>query len=97
MTEEAYIKYSWCLSLSGFCLEKVAPPSTSKYRAAEREENIISCYESAGDLAILYFQDHDKNMPASTSSSSLSAVETGVGPILDRAIQQSPIMLIKNG
>ncbi|XP_025105201.1 LOW QUALITY PROTEIN: tetratricopeptide repeat protein 7B-like [Pomacea canaliculata] len=92
-----YLIAAEAYAVKGFCLEKVAPPSTSKYRAAEREENIISCYESAGDLAILYFQDHDKNMPASTSSSSLSAVETGVGPILDRAIQQSPIMLIKNG
>ena len=42
--------------LKGFCLEKLAAPSSSKFKLAEHEEKVMECYEKAGDLAILYFQ-----------------------------------------
>nr|KAG5714599.1 hypothetical protein BaRGS_007045 [Batillaria attramentaria] len=84
-------------AIKGFCLEKIAAPSTSKFKVAEREEKIIACYEKAGDLAIVFFQDTDRNTPATTSMSSLSVPDTGVGPLIDNAIHQSPLLHIKNG
>lgn len=84
-------------NFTGFCLEKLAVPVTSKFKAAEREEKIIDCYERAGDLAILFFQEQDKTVPSMASSTSLTMVETRAGPLLERAIQQSPLMHIKNG
>ncbi|KAL8622969.1 hypothetical protein ACOMHN_027090 [Nucella lapillus] len=85
-------------AVKGFCLEKTAAPSTSKFKAAEHEEKIISCFERAGDLAILYFQDHEKYsvQPLSSSmGSNLSVVEVGMGPLVDQAIQQSPLFHVK--
>ncbi|XP_076463678.1 tetratricopeptide repeat protein 7B-like [Babylonia areolata] len=87
-------------AVKGFCLEKTAAPSTSKFKAAEHEEKIMSCYEKAGDLAILFFQDHEKcsAQPLSASTgSNLSVVEVGMGPLVDQAIQRSPLSHVKCG
>lgn len=42
------------------CLEKVPPSSSSKYKQAEWEEQMLQCYQTGGDLALLYLQDADK-------------------------------------
>ena len=82
---------------AGFCLEKTAAPSTSRFKAAEHEERILSCYEKAGDMAILFFQEHERNTSQNLSTSSLSMGEVGVGPPVDQAIQHSPVTYVKNG
>lgn len=46
--------------VKGLCLEKVPPSSTSKYKHAEWEEQMIRCFELAGDLGLLYLQELDK-------------------------------------
>lgn len=48
------------LQCVGMCLEKVPPSSTSKYKQAEWEEQMLQCYQTGGDLALLYLQDADK-------------------------------------
>lgn len=85
--------------MSGMCLEKMAPSTTSKYKAVEREDKIISCFEKAGDLALIYLQERDRcqgGMNPGGSQGQLSPDET-VCCLLEQAIQESPIMYIKRG
>uniref|UniRef100_A0A8C2G8P4 Tetratricopeptide repeat domain 7B n=1 Tax=Cyprinus carpio TaxID=7962 RepID=A0A8C2G8P4_CYPCA len=55
MIAEAY-------ATKGLCLEKVpmASPSLSS-RNADRDQEIITCYEKSGDIALLYLQEVEKN------------------------------------
>lgn len=46
--------------ITGLCLEKLPPNSKSKYKIAEWQEQIIKCYEIAGDLTLVYLQEQDK-------------------------------------
>ena len=41
-------------------MEKVPPSSTSKYKQVEWEEQMVRCFELAGDLTLLYLQEQDK-------------------------------------
>ena len=41
---------------SGLCLEQLSTSTTSKFKAAEKEEKILKCFELAGDLALLCLQ-----------------------------------------
>ncbi|KAK7104581.1 tetratricopeptide repeat protein 7B-like [Littorina saxatilis] len=84
-------------AVKGFCLEKIAAPSSSKFKAAEHEQSILSCYEKAGDLAILYMQELEKGVTPNLSTSSLSMTDIGLGPLVDQAIQQAPLAHMKNG
>uniref|UniRef100_A0A8C2PP79 Tetratricopeptide repeat domain 7B n=1 Tax=Cyprinus carpio TaxID=7962 RepID=A0A8C2PP79_CYPCA len=61
MIAEAY-------ATKGLCLEKVpmASPSLSN-RNADRDQEIITCYEKSGDIALLYLQEVEKvfqNVPS---------------------------------
>ena len=95
------------ISTVGMALDKVPPATSSKFKAVEREEQIIHCYEKSGDLSLLHMQELDKNaglnniVPLGVAGSSLTGSSTeneeGVGPILETAIQRSPIIHIKNG
>ena len=44
------------LFIAGHCLEKIPMSSSSKYKHAEREEQIIACFEKAGDISLLQIQ-----------------------------------------
>uniref|UniRef100_A0A9J8C7I6 Tetratricopeptide repeat protein 7B n=1 Tax=Cyprinus carpio carpio TaxID=630221 RepID=A0A9J8C7I6_CYPCA len=57
MIAEAY-------ATKGLCLEKVpmASPSLSS-RNADRDQEIITCYEKSGDIALLYLQEVEKVFP----------------------------------
>uniref|UniRef100_A0A8C1PT52 Tetratricopeptide repeat domain 7B n=1 Tax=Cyprinus carpio TaxID=7962 RepID=A0A8C1PT52_CYPCA len=57
MIAEAY-------ATKGLCLEKVpmASPSLSN-RNADRDQEIITCYEKSGDIALLYLQEVEKVFP----------------------------------
>uniref|UniRef100_T1IQL9 Tetratricopeptide repeat protein 7 N-terminal domain-containing protein n=1 Tax=Strigamia maritima TaxID=126957 RepID=T1IQL9_STRMM len=97
-------------AIKGLCMEKIPPASTSKYKLAEREEQIVRCFETATDMALLYLQEHDKQQgqtltttttviaTVSGSASPLPGLtETRLGPVLETAIQRAPIMHIKKG
>ncbi|XP_050402565.1 tetratricopeptide repeat protein 7B [Patella vulgata] len=85
-------------AIKGMCLEKTALQSTSKFRVTEREQQIIECLEQAGDLALLYLQEREKHQ-ANTGMFVVPAHPTSdsVGLIIEYAIQQTPILHIKNG
>lgn len=44
----------------GLCLEKKMPTLKTKYKIAELHEQIIKCFETAGDLTLVYLQELDK-------------------------------------
>ncbi|XP_012134838.1 tetratricopeptide repeat domain 7 isoform X2 [Megachile rotundata] len=95
----------------GLCLEKLPPNSKSKYKIAEWQEQIIKCYEIAGDLTLVYLQEQDKlamqhqngtsvvnSNNAGTNSSQSSFCSTKhIGPILETALQRAPILYIQTG
>jgi hypothetical protein len=67
----------------------------------EREEKTIRCYEIAGDLSLLHLQELDKSQ-RSTGTITQSNVcppnaNEQIGPILESALQRSPILYIKAG
>jgi hypothetical protein len=43
-------------AIKAMCTEKLPPPTSSKTRRTEREENIVRFYELAGDLTLLFLQ-----------------------------------------
>lgn len=47
-------------AIKGVCLEKQLPVVKSKYKIAELHEKIIKCFETAGDLTLVYLQEQDK-------------------------------------
>ncbi|XP_064601863.1 tetratricopeptide repeat protein 7B-like isoform X2 [Liolophura sinensis] len=96
-------------AVKGLCLEKTQPTSTSKYKAAEREESILSCLQKAGDLSIYYLQEKERIIhqggltgalvvpPPGSSGTPSSEGNDKPDHILQTAIQRSPIIYIKNG
>lgn len=91
----------------GLCIEKLPPHSSSKYQAAEREDQIIKCFLLASDLALLYLQEREHiqrqstlSIVSSTSGSTSpmpSVDDCRVGFILETALQRAPILMIKSG
>ena len=102
------------LLVAGLCLEKLPPSSTSRFKQAEREEQIITCFERSGDISLYQLQERNKSNKSGggggsgTGGSSAVAVQsggmwnvvesdsTGVGPVVETAIQRSPILYIRN-
>ncbi|XP_037079531.1 tetratricopeptide repeat protein 7B-like [Pollicipes pollicipes] len=92
-------------AVKGLCLEKAPLASSSKFKAAEREEGVIGSFELASDLALLYLQEVDKssNMQSTwsvhTAGSSSSPLpphpENRLGLILETALQKAPILILK--
>uniref|UniRef100_A0A7M4EKJ5 Tetratricopeptide repeat protein 7B n=1 Tax=Crocodylus porosus TaxID=8502 RepID=A0A7M4EKJ5_CROPO len=56
MIAEAY-------STKGLCLEKLPISSSASNLHVDREQDIITCYEKAGDIALLYLQEIERVMP----------------------------------
>ncbi|XP_017787573.1 PREDICTED: tetratricopeptide repeat protein 7B isoform X2 [Habropoda laboriosa] len=98
-------------AIKGLCLEKLPPNSKSKYKIAEWQEQIIKCYEIAGDLTLVYLQEQDKlAMQHQNGTSTVNSNNTGtcssqssfcstkhIGPILETALQRAPILYIQIG
>lgn len=87
-------------SIKGLCLEQETPAS-SKFKQAERETEMIRCFEIASDLSLLYMQELDKQQ---TSTISSTGPNTGsyspqpppqnkhMGPVLELALQKAPAL-----
>lgn len=92
-------------AIKGLCLEKVPPSSTSKYKQVEWEEQMVRCFELAGDLTLLYLQEQDKlqqqgnTTGTGTGSHSPQPVNpvSHMGPILETALQRAPLLYIQSG
>ncbi|RZF46936.1 hypothetical protein LSTR_LSTR011767 [Laodelphax striatellus] len=95
-------------AIKGLCLEKVPPPTSSKFKHVEWEGEVGHCFELAGDLTLLYLQEQDKlqqqvstiSSTSSTGSHSPQPMNTGtrhMGPILETAIQRAPLLHVQAG
>ncbi|XP_076241490.1 tetratricopeptide repeat domain 7 isoform X1 [Calliopsis andreniformis] len=98
-------------AIKGLCLERLPPNSKSKTRIAEWQEQIIKCYEIAGDLTLVYLQEQDKlAMLHQNGTSTVNTNSTGtytsqssfcstkqIGPILETALQRAPILYVQTG
>lgn len=99
-------------AIKGLCLEKQPPSLKSKFKVAEWQEQMIKCFEIAGDLTVLYLQEQDKiafqqqiSTTSTLNSNSIGSYSPqpppsstkSVGPILETALQRAPIIHIQAG
>lgn len=97
---------------AGLCLEKIPLTSTSKFRSAEREDQILQSLVRSGDLTLRYLQEMERTQgntggtvpqlmsganPPTSGSPLPPNTEYRIGPILETALQRAPILYIKNG
>lgn len=100
------------LIFAGLCLEKIPLTSTSKFRTAEREDQILQSLVRSGDLTLRYLQEMERTQgntggtvpqlmsganPPTSGSPLPPNTEYRIGPILETALQRAPILYIKNG
>ncbi|XP_018583217.1 tetratricopeptide repeat protein 7B isoform X2 [Scleropages formosus] len=95
MIAEAY-------ATKGLCLEKVptASPSISK-RSPDADQEIITCYEKSGDIALLYLQEVEKALSAGMQNRSPKpgpvTQEQELGYFLETGLQRAHVIHFKNG
>ncbi|XP_060789837.1 tetratricopeptide repeat protein 7B isoform X1 [Neoarius graeffei] len=92
MIAEAY-------ATKGLCLEKLSttcPPSS-----AERDQEILTCYEKSGDIALLYLQEAEKALSAGMQNRSPKpgpiSQEQELGFFLETGLQRAHVIHFKNG
>ncbi|XP_058471410.1 tetratricopeptide repeat protein 7B isoform X1 [Solea solea] len=105
MIAEAY-------ATKGLCLEKVpaASPSlsnkntgspSSNRSTTDREQDIITCYEKSGDIALLYLQEAEKALSAGIQNRSPkpgpTAQDQELGYFLETGLQRAHVIHFKNG
>ncbi|XP_034940307.1 tetratricopeptide repeat protein 7B [Chelonus insularis] len=89
-------------TIKGLCLEKQLPSLKSKYKIAEWHEQIIKCFETAGDLTLVYLQELDKTHQQHHQNGGYSPqpsinVAKNIGPILETALLRGPLLLLQSG
>uniref|UniRef100_A0A8C7XUA5 Tetratricopeptide repeat domain 7B n=1 Tax=Oryzias sinensis TaxID=183150 RepID=A0A8C7XUA5_9TELE len=105
MIAEAY-------ATKGLCLEKVpagspslsnknsGSPSSSR-STTDREQEIITCYEKSGDIALLYLQEAEKALSAGIQNRSPkpgpTTQEQELGYFLETGLQRAHVIHFKNG
>uniref|UniRef100_A0A665W7I9 Tetratricopeptide repeat protein 7 N-terminal domain-containing protein n=1 Tax=Echeneis naucrates TaxID=173247 RepID=A0A665W7I9_ECHNA len=92
MIAEAY-------ATKGLCLEKV--PASSPSLTTEREQEIITCYEKSGDIALLYLQEAEKVCVSGIQNRSPkpgpTAPDQELGYFLETGLQRAHVIHFKNG
>uniref|UniRef100_A0A4W5MV27 Tetratricopeptide repeat domain 7B n=1 Tax=Hucho hucho TaxID=62062 RepID=A0A4W5MV27_9TELE len=95
MIAEAY-------ATKGLCLEKVpaASPSLSNCNV-DKDQEVITCYEKSGDIALLYLQEVEKALSAGLQNRSPKpgpvAQEQELGYFLEMGLQRAHVIHFKNG
>ncbi|XP_053604551.1 tetratricopeptide repeat protein 7B [Plodia interpunctella] len=69
-------------AIKGFCLELAGAPSSSRYKQAEKDNEMIRSFELASELTLLYLQ---------------RTTTARAGPTLETALQRVPILHIRAG
>uniref|UniRef100_A0A673LTY7 Tetratricopeptide repeat protein 7B-like n=1 Tax=Sinocyclocheilus rhinocerous TaxID=307959 RepID=A0A673LTY7_9TELE len=83
----------------GLCLEKVpmASPSLSN-RNADRDQEIITCYEKSGDIALLYLQEAlSVGIQNRSPKPGPVTQEQELGYFLETGLQRAHVIHFKNG
>ncbi|XP_030746939.1 tetratricopeptide repeat protein 7B-like [Sitophilus oryzae] len=95
-------------AIKGLCLQKdmSASNSSSKFKKAEKEEELARCFDLASDLSLLYMQKLEKEINTTSIGStgttgSHSPQPPGphktLGEVLEQALQAAPIALLHQG
>lgn len=91
-------------ALKGLCLQK-DKTATSKFKKAEKDEEMIHCFDLASDLSLLYMQKLDKEQTSTatlgqpnatgTHSPQPPGVHKTLGVVLEQALQEAPTLLLQ--
>ncbi|XP_054017888.1 tetratricopeptide repeat protein 7B isoform X1 [Dryobates pubescens] len=94
MIAEAY-------STKGLCLEKLPISSSASNLHVDREQEIVTCYEKAGDIALLYLQEIERVINANIQNRSPkpgpTTHEQELGFFLETGLQRAHVLYFKNG
>ncbi|NXX93460.1 TTC7B protein, partial [Centropus bengalensis] len=94
MIAEAY-------STKGLCLEKLPISSSASNLHVDREQEIVTCYEKSGDIALLYLQEIERVINANIQNRSPkpgpTAHEQELGFFLETGLQRAHVLYFKNG
>ncbi|XP_052009030.1 tetratricopeptide repeat protein 7B-like isoform X2 [Xyrauchen texanus] len=93
MIAEAY-------ATKGLCLEK-ASAASPLLSNRDRDQEIITCYEKSGDIALLYLQEVEKALSAGIQNRSPKpgpvTQEQELGYFLETGLQRAHVILFKKG
>ncbi|XP_028144686.1 tetratricopeptide repeat protein 7B [Diabrotica virgifera virgifera] len=88
-------------AVKALCLQK-DDTAVSKFKKAEKQEEMIKCLDLATDLSLLYMQKLEKELNSTVPSSNTGshspqppAQQKPIGEILEQAIHLTPIFLIQ--
>ncbi|KAG8035973.1 hypothetical protein G9C98_003100 [Cotesia typhae] len=86
-------------AIQGLCFEKQLPTIKSKYKLSEYQERMIKCFETSGDLSLVYFQELEKSQVTQNGGYSPQPPITSktMGPILETALLRAPLMHLQSG
>ncbi|CAH1986367.1 unnamed protein product [Acanthoscelides obtectus] len=88
-------------AIKGLCLQK-DDSATSKFKKAEKEDEMAKCFELASDLSLLYMQKVDKMQSAAASNTGShspqpAAPQRSLGEVLERALESASHVLQRQG
>jgi hypothetical protein len=83
------------------CLQKDVS-ATSKFKKAEKEEEMTKCFGLAADLSLLYMQKLEEELTGTTTNTGTHspqppAAHKSLGVILEQALQEGPALLLHRG
>uniref|UniRef100_A0A668A351 Tetratricopeptide repeat protein 7B n=1 Tax=Myripristis murdjan TaxID=586833 RepID=A0A668A351_9TELE len=85
---------------NGLCLEKV-PAASPSLSNKNRDQEIITCYEKSGDIALLYLQEVEKVCVSGIQNRSPkpgpTAQDQELGYFLETGLQRAHVIHFKNG
>ncbi|KAM7239206.1 hypothetical protein CapIbe_008701 [Capra ibex] len=94
MAAEAY-------ATQGLCLEKLPISSSTSSLRGDREQDIITCYEKAGDIALLYLQEIERvilsNIQNRSPKPGPAPHDQELGFFLETGLQRAHVLYFKNG
>ncbi|XP_063804671.1 tetratricopeptide repeat protein 7B isoform X2 [Pseudophryne corroboree] len=88
-------------STKGLCLEKLPSSSSTNSLHVDRDQEIITCYEKAGDIALLYLQEVERVQTANIQNRSPKPGPTTpdqeLSFFLETGLQRAHVLYFKNG
>ncbi|XP_053330994.1 tetratricopeptide repeat protein 7B isoform X1 [Spea bombifrons] len=88
-------------AIRGLCLEKLPNSSSTNSLHVDRDQEIITCYEKAGDIALLYLQEIERVQAANIQNRSPKpgpvAPDQELNFFLETGLQRAHVIYFKNG
>ncbi|XP_067583919.1 tetratricopeptide repeat protein 7B isoform X3 [Pseudorca crassidens] len=85
----------------GLCLEKLPISSSTSNLLVDREQDVITCYEKAGDIALLYLQEIERvilsNIQNRSPKPGSAPHDQELGFFLETGLQRAHVLYFKNG